>query len=272
MYICPKCGRNLISTGKQMKCDENHSYDISAEGYVNLLLGSKKSGIHGDSKDMLRSRRRFLQQNYYFPIVENLVSVIERTTAKDSVITLLDAGCGEGYYSGSLAKILSEKGYRFQIYGIDVSKEGVKAAAKRYRELSFSVASINKLPFANDVFDVIISLFAPLSEKEFFRTLKKGGILLTVSPGARHLWSLKEKIYDKPAENPPPSFKPVLLKETENFTVGYRFRLSDNQTVRDLFDMTPYRYNTSETDYNKLGFINSIDTEAIFDFCAFTKL
>lgn len=270
-YICPKCCRNLFKTGNQLKCPVGHSYDISSEGYVNLLLGNKRSGLHGDTKEMIRSRRRFLQLGLYFPIVDNLTRLISGLAVPRSAFSLLDAGCGEGYYAGNLKSALTLNGLNCDIYGTDVSKDAVKSAAKQYKDINFSVSSVNKLPFADLQFDFLLSLFAPLAEQEFFRVLKKGGYLITVSPGARHLWTLKEQIYDHPKENPPPSFKSSLFIESSRYSVSYNIFLPENSIIRDLFDMTPYRYNTSESDYKRLSKLDSLTTEASFEFCIFKK-
>ena len=59
MYICPKCSAPLTFSEKHFECVNRHSFDISAKGYVNLLLGAK-AGVHGDNKEMITARRSFL--------------------------------------------------------------------------------------------------------------------------------------------------------------------------------------------------------------------
>ena len=88
-------------------------------------------------------------------------------------------------------------------------------------------------------------MFAPLAAAEFSRVLIPGGLLIRVTPTARHLWGLKSAVYEKPYENdetrpPMPGFA---YKKTER--VEYKLTLSDKSDIRALFDMTPYSHKTS---------------------------
>ena len=274
MYICPKCSDNLIKTGNTIRCASGHSYDISSSGYVNLLISNKRIGVHGDNKEMVLSRRRFLALGHYSSIIDKLSSIITEYCFENGIKspTVLDAGCGEGYYSGRLCASLSDALADSPIfYALDVSKDAVTKAAKSYKNVSFSVASVNKLPFANETFDVVLSLFAPLSESEFDRVLKKGGILITVSPSEDHLLGLKTVIYDTPYKNPPSTFVPVILKKLrEDVTTG-EMTLRTNESIMDLFSMTPYYYNTSDSDKKKLSGVCELKTEIGFVFGVFEK-
>ena len=42
--VCPVCGRKLERKDKSFVCEASHCFDISKEGYVNLLHGKNKSG------------------------------------------------------------------------------------------------------------------------------------------------------------------------------------------------------------------------------------
>ena len=54
MFICPICKSKLNIDGKTYRCENNHSFDIAKQGYVNLLPVNKKhSDNPGDSKDMV---------------------------------------------------------------------------------------------------------------------------------------------------------------------------------------------------------------------------
>lgn len=274
MYICPKCSEKLSVSGCALKCPSGHSYDLSASGYVNLLLSSKNCGVHGDNKEMISARRRFLSLDHYLPIVDKLDSLIIKYCAENGVNApvILDAGCGEGYYSGRIYGNVAKSGaYSPIIYAADVSKDAVIKAAKTYKDVNFSVASVNKLPFADGTFDIVLSLFAPLSESEFDRVLKKGGLLITVSPSEDHLLGLKEIIYDTPYKNPPSTFVPVIFKKLGEETVTGEMTLTSNESIKDLFSMTPYYYNTSENDKKKLDGVSELTTEIGFVFGVFEK-
>lgn len=274
MYICPKCSKKLTKRENAFKCENGHAYDISSKGYVNLLLGNKKSGAHGDNKEMIAARRRFLSLDYYSVIADKLSESIAAFCKSNHITSpvLLDAGCGEGYYSGKLLKRLCSSGILSPIlYAADVSKDAVGMAAKTYKSVNFSVASVNKLPFPDSAFDVVLSLFAPLSETEFNRVLKKGGILITVSPSENHLFGLKSAVYETPYKNPPPTFVPKILEKIGEETVSDRIRLNSCEAINDLFSMTPYYYNTGENDKAKLKGLSELETEIGFSFCIFRK-
>ena len=142
MYICPKCSENLIKIGNTLKCASGHSYDISSSGYVNLLISNKSTGVHGDNKEMIAARRRFLSLDHYSPIIYKLNDLITEYASQNGVKSpiILDAGCGEGYYSGRVCKGLS-KGLAVSpvFYAADVSKDAVTKAAKSYKIVNFSV-------------------------------------------------------------------------------------------------------------------------------------
>ena len=54
-------------------------------------------------------------------------------------INILDAGCGEGYYLGRLQQYLSKQlsSVQCNYVGLDVSKEAIRMAAKRYKTEHF---------------------------------------------------------------------------------------------------------------------------------------
>jgi hypothetical protein len=97
MYTCPKCKARLIKNNGSLRCASGHSFDVSASGYVNLLLGSK-TGNHGDSKEMIRARRDFLELGYYSPIINTVADILHQKFPNKQ-ISVLDTGCGEGYYT-----------------------------------------------------------------------------------------------------------------------------------------------------------------------------
>ncbi len=274
MYICPKCSEKLTKNENSYKCVGGHSYDVSSSGYVNLLISRKKSGTHGDNKEMISARRRFLSLGHYTVIAEKLCEIIAEICKEKGIKkpVVLDAGCGEGYYSGKifegLSVLLSDSPI---IYAADVSKDAVAKASKSYKSINFSVASVNKLPFAAESFDIVLSLFAPLSETEFNRVLKKGGLLITVSPSENHLFGLKNVIYEAPYKNPPSSFVPKLLKKAYDEIITGNMSLKTNESIMDLFSMTPYYYNTSDKDKEKLKTLCELETEIGFVFGVFGK-
>ena len=116
--ICPLCHEPLLCNGKSFSCDNGHSFDCAKQGQVNLLpVQQKRSRDPGDSKEMVQSRRDFLNQGLYLPLAAQLADLVCSLMAKrpsgvtSSEFTLLDAGCGEGYYLSHIADKLSAAGF-----------------------------------------------------------------------------------------------------------------------------------------------------------------
>lgn len=250
MFLCPVCKELLTENEKSFVCPNNHNFDKAKQGYVNLLM-SNKQGNHGDDKLMVKARQAFLEKGYYAPMREGVKNILGKGN------TVLDAGCGEGYYTKAFAE-------NNKVYGIDVSKEALKLAARKCENASFAVASIYEMPFPDKVFDVIINIFAPDSQDEFLRLLKPKGRLIMVTPMEEHLMELKSAVYEKPYKNPyvdPSRNGFTILSSTE---IKYSITLESTEDITSLFKMTPYYYNTSPADRQKLENIDTLETKVRF--------
>lgn len=249
---CSGIGKSLICTGARRHC-----YDFSAEGYVNLMPPGHTSG--GDSKQAVRARTDFLNQNYYQPVVKKLADVlVQYVIPKDHI--LLDAGCGDGYYT----EYMSQKG--FTVMGVDISRPAVAYTAKRLAQQGIvhafaGVSGIFDLPFAENSVDVITNIFAPCAEAEFMRVLKPGGILAVVYAGPHHLSGLKKKLYQEVYDNDERSDLPVRPKCLDKISVHFDISVDGVQNVKNLFAMTPYYWRTSPMDSEKLNALHCLTTE-----------
>lgn len=254
MLICPVCGNKLIKNERAYICEKNHSFDMAKEGYVNLLTGKHKAGeLIGDNRDMARARRTFLEKGYYDFLADELSKYISQDAK------LLDISCGEGYYTDYMRRKTGA-----DVSGFDISKEMIRLAAKKYKDVNFFVANIAKIPVKSESIDVAVQICAPFSEKEFARILKKEGILLSVVPGKRHLWGLKELLYENPYENNEDNTEYESLKKIDSITINTKVTLSGQEEIMSLFAMTPYYYKTSEKDRQKLENTDSLTTELEF--------
>ena len=271
MFTCPVCGQRLEKEGAQMKCPSGHSYDISRRGYVNLLMSQASSKKrHGDDGEMVSARTRFLSFGHYDRLRDESSLIAAGLIPQGG--TIVDVGCGECYYTEHLAKTLSEKNIPCDIYGIDISKKALDAAGKRNCGVSLAVASAFSLPIADESADLILNLFAPHEPNEFGRIAAPGAKMIRVFPLERHLWGLKEAVYDVPYENVIdtldfPGF--TLLYKTE---LAYDIHLSSNGQIIDLFSMTPYCYKTSAKDRKKLDALSSLDTGVQFFIAVYEKI
>jgi 23S rRNA (guanine745-N1)-methyltransferase len=77
-----------------------------------------------------------------------------------------------------------------------VSKSAIRAAAKRYPQVNFCVASSQRLPFDDASLDAVVHL-RPCNAQELARVVRPGGWVITATPGPRHLLELKGLIYDE---------------------------------------------------------------------------
>ena len=131
-FVCPVCGNMLSLDGNTLRCEKGHSFDRARSGYVNLLLsGGKHAKIPGDNKLMVASRRAFLEKDFYRPMADVMCEEAVRELENIPSPVILDAGCGEGYYTELLYQALRKAGLTPQLLGIDISKFAAEKAAKR---------------------------------------------------------------------------------------------------------------------------------------------
>ena len=212
---------------------------MAKENYVNLLpVQMKHSKQPGDNKAMVNARRSFLTRGYYQPLIEKISEIYQGYAPITA--NIFDAGCGEGYYTHQL------KTDNNQVYGIDIAKEAVKKAAKKYSECHFSVGTLSQLPFENNFFDWLLSIYAPILETEFTRVLNTQGYLLTVTPAQQHLIELKEHIYQQAKEHDiekSPIEKLTLIHQEQ---LSYKMVLKNGDDVLNLLSMTPFAFKASE--------------------------
>ncbi len=263
--VCPVCGRALNKKGRTLQCESGHSFDLAKEGYVNLLTHHHKSGdATGDSRGMARARRAFLDKGWFRPLADALAEEI-RALGKENP-RVLDICCGEGYYSEQLANALP-----CRLLGFDLSKEMVRLAAKRGLNALFFVANLSAIPLPEGSADAALHLFAPFHESSFARVLAPDGALFSVVPGKRHLFELKEAVYDTPYKNDEQLPQTTLLTLAETKKVSARIRLETAEDIRALFNMTPYAHRTSREGTERLNRLETLETTIEFVIGTYTK-
>lgn len=252
--ICPKCLSPLKVEGNTLKCSNGHCYDISSQGYVNLLPPHKGGSVPGDNKEMVRARRTFLNNGYYKPLADELA----RITAELCPSFVADIGCGEGYYT---SRIKQEA--KATVKGFDISKFALAYAAKAYKDIDFCVANLHSLPMADNTVDVITCCFCAHDENEFARVLKDGGFFILVTPGAKHLFSLKSVVYDDPYENPADEVQIPNFELTDTKELCFDFTVNGDD-IWNLFSMTPYFWKSPKEGAQRLRQLASLTTTADF--------
>ena len=265
MLRCPVCAASMQADGdgKSCKCagTRTHSYDFARSGYLNL---TRPGDGEGDLREAVNARKLFLNEGYYAPLSNEINAILQGLNAK----TVLDAGCGEGYYTNRMAENRA-------VLGVDLSRAGIDAAAKQAKQnaagAAFAVGSIFSLPVGDAACDVVTNLFAPCCESEFSRVLKDGGHLILVGAGERHLMGLKKVLYENPYLNPGRADLPTQMKEIDRRRLSYTVTLVGRETIEALFSMTPYYWRTSEADRIKLTNIDTLQTELDFDIFVYQK-
>ncbi|MFZ2404582.1 MAG: 23S rRNA (guanine(745)-N(1))-methyltransferase [Methylobacter sp.] len=239
-YVCPLCASPLQLDQKSYVCGNNHHFDLAKEGYLNLLpVQFKHSAEPGDNKQMMQARREFLEAGFYEPMAKAVAMMIDANQPKH----LLDLGCGEGYYSRKIEAYCSNT---MMLHGVDIAKFAVAAAAKKQPNARFTVASSNRLPYAAQYFNVVLRVFAPSNDDELRRVLKPSGLLLTVTPGPRHLWQLKEFIYAEVKEHALESELPQGFDRIDTQRISYKIAPNPQQRIA-LLQMTPFAWRANES-------------------------
>ena len=261
--LCPVCGRELAQTEKTYLCPGGHSFDRAKSGYVNLLIARQSAAQHGDDKGMVRARRDFLERGHYAPLREAL-QALAVSCAPPARADVLDAGCGECYYTAAVEQALLESGRETSVVGVEISEDGGRFGDKRGRALRLAVASAYRLPVADVSCDLVLNVFAPFAGGEYRRVLRCGGAVLHVSPGERHLWELKEAVYERPYLNDAPAPVQEGLEPAGEQRLAYPIALNSNREIVDLFCMTPYVHKTGSGDMARLQALHSLGVTAEF--------
>ena len=270
LFRCPLCAHPLDREDRRYHCPQGHSFDRGAAGYVHLLPANQKHAKDpGDDKGMAAARNRFLSGDHYAPLRETLAQLALAHTPDRPV--LLDAGCGEGYYSAGLFQTLAQAGKSPRLAGVDLSKHALRRAAKREKDVEFAVASVYDLPVADTAADLLVNCFSPLALEEFLRVLKPGGLYFYVVPGAEHLWQLKQVLYDEPYPNQEKLTPYPGLAYQEVRNIDQVIRLTDPQAILDLFQMTPYFWKTPKEGAARLAALTELETAISFRIHVFRK-
>lgn len=274
ILLCPVCKESLQAneSNKSLSCVNNHSFDRARQGYLNLLLAHKKKSKNpGDSQEMVIARQAFLNSDFYRPISDSLNQIIVDAALKtEQPIQVLDIGCGEGYYSQRMHHSLSDHQIEHKLFGLDISKDAVIAAAKRAKveaanasttdKSEWLVASAIDIPLQAQSIDIATCLFTRLMPESYHKVIKQDGFFICVNTGEKHLIELREKLYDKitkvefdPIKNMGENFELV-----DHQQVSYQNTLSSQQQIQDLLLMTPHNWRTKAENKESLASLEEL--------------
>ena len=177
--VCPACGAGLARQGDSLRCPAGHCLNVSRRGTLNVLSAARREDY---TEPLFAARRRIFEAGFYEPVAEALEAMIPPGPQ-----TILDAGCGEGWY---LDRLL-EKGDR-RGAGIDLSADAVRLASDRPCAAVWCVGDLRRMPFRGGSFSVILDVLTPAAYDEFRRLLTPDGLLLKVYPGRDYLREIRE--------------------------------------------------------------------------------
>ncbi len=179
IFRCPLCRQGMYVENRSLVCLDNHCFDLSKNGYVNLLVNSVREKY---DKKLFSARNIICQNGLFDEITRTITDKISEHFSADIII--LDAGCGEGSHLKAVLNGL--KHFVSTGVGIDISKDGIFIASREYPEIIWCVGDLTNTPFNNNQFDIILNIFSPANYDEFKRLLKNHGLLIKVIPQQNH--------------------------------------------------------------------------------------
>ena len=260
-FFCPICQENLTLVETSLKCSNRHSFDLAKFGYVNLAPQIKQSANY--DKENFQNRQQILEAGFYQAILETISALLARLeTAK----TILDIGCGEGFYSRKLQESHSEKTF----YAFDISKDSVQIAAKSEPNwaVNWFVGDLARLPIKDASMDILLDIFSPANYGEFRRVLSQNGILIKVVPTENHLKEIRQMVQDHLTKK---DYSNQDIKEhfQEHFTIQSSQIASLTKPItpeqrQALLSMTPLLFHVDQTkiDWSQLTAI-TIEAEIL---------
>ena len=250
-FACPICQENLTLVESSLKCNNRHSFDLAKFGYVNLAPQIKQSANY--DKKNFQNRQQILEAGFYQAILEVVSDLLSNSK---NAKTILDIGCGEGFYSRKLQERHPDKTF----YAFDISKDSVQIAAKSEPNwaVNWFVGDLARLPIKDASMDILLDIFSPANYGEFHRVLSKDGILIKVIPTENHLKEIRQKVQDQLTK------KDYSNQDIKEHFQGH-FTILSNQTasltktitpdqLQALLSMTPllFHIDQSKIDWSQL--------------------
>ena len=260
-FACPICQENLTLVETSLKCNNRHSFDLAKFGYVNLAPQIKQSANY--DKENFQNRQQILEAGFYQAILD---AVSDLLASSKTTKTILDIGCGEGFYSRKLQERHPDKTF----YAFDISKDSVQIASKSEPNwaVNWFVGDLARLPIKDASMDILLDIFSPANYGEFRRVLSKDGILIKVIPTENHLKEIRQRVQNQ-LTNKDYSNQDIKNHFQEHFTIlsSQITSLTKHITAEQLqalLSMTPllFHVDQSKIDWSQLTEI-TIEAEVL---------
>ena len=260
IFSCPHCQQELNLINNSLQCNNNHCFDLSKNGYVNLLTANIQSNY---DKNMFTARNEFIKQGYFKQIHQLITREILsniKTQIKEKEnnnLKILDAGCGEGSHLSEIKNMIEDEiKYPVSGIGLDLAKEGIYIAAREYPGYIWCVGDLAQVPFSNNSVDLIINILSPANYAEFSRLLNENGILIKVIPASNYLKELRNLFFNvkdkKEYSNHKVKnlFKEKLTLISEQ-TIETKEKIN-NKDYNNLLKMTPLLWDVAPNKLNEI--------------------
>ncbi|WP_324823335.1 methyltransferase domain-containing protein [Sinanaerobacter sp. ZZT-01] len=250
IFSCPICRGAIVQTIQgDLTCENKHCFNIARKGYINFMNAAHESFY---DKELFYSRSQIFQRGFYQPVAEAVEKVIASyaTLWEKGAFNVLDIGCGEGYYLDWIATHFPSA----HCFGIDLSKEAVKAATHHEADTIWAIADLTKLPFRSKTFHVLLNILTPANYEEFSRIQKKQGIVIKISPGKDYLKEIRNRFsYKNYNETRVMDYSKENMEILEENRIYYKKTLTETDW-KDFLYMTPLTAHKQEERVRQIEF------------------
>ncbi len=188
MFRCPICREALYNQSDSLICTNGHTFNFSKKGSVNFVPSQKPLKY---TRELFDARGRIFEQGFYEPVVQKIGGLLNQYDSTRSIqsgkLRIVDAGCGQGYYTKILAR---NSGWT--VTGFDLSPDAIRQASSGVHSALFMVADVTNIPLKDRSQDVILDILTQANYQEFRRVLKPSGLVIKVMPGEFYLAEIRE--------------------------------------------------------------------------------
>lgn len=197
MLACPICQQPMRMQGKSMRCEKGHCFDIARKGYLNML---RKQASDFYSAELFECRSTVFELGFYDAVLHEIERLMGIYANPSKSLTILDAGCGEGFWLHRMAQSGFEPATNARRIGIDTSKGAITKACSKDPGAAWIVGDLANSPLQPGSVDVILSILSPSNYESFNKLLTPGGVVVKVLPTGDYLKELRDAagIHPKP--------------------------------------------------------------------------
>ena len=236
LFRCPICHQTMnVVEAKSLVCVNRHTFDFAKQGYVNML---HRPSPQQYDRELFEARRRIIVEGELYSSLHKEIAVeIGKCMGKHRNATVLfDAGCGEG----SHLQILLDECRDRDITGIglDISKEGIMMASRKYCDSIWLVGDLANIPLADHSCHIILNILSPANYAEFNRILTNEGIVVKIAPRPQYLKEVREAVFGGTDREKYVNDKTIsLFRRNFRLIGGFGFKCLVELMREEIFDL-----------------------------------